>query len=179
MSHIAGSSDSSGLIQLMLFSHYLLKSVVLTRVEAKDEDSAFDIFDSLNTTGEPLTAIETFKPRVISFERELTGYKGSETEAHFNRLEANLSHIESDKRQTAIKELLVTFALYLEGYKLPLNLAAQRNYLRNVFEKPNNSDLKRQSFNPWRTSQNIVKLIGTVILSELSTAFIPATRAIG
>ena len=144
MSHIAGSSDSSGLIQLMLFSHYLLKSVVLTRVEAKDEDSAFDIFDSLNTTGEPLTAIETFKPRVISFERELTGYKGSETEAHFNRLEANLSHIESDKRQTAIKELLVTFALYLEGYKLPLNLAAQRNYLRNVFEKPNNSDLKRQ-----------------------------------
>ena len=144
ISNIASTSDSSGLIRIMLFSHYLLKSVILTRVEATDEDSAFDIFDSLNTTGEPLTAIETFKPRVISFERENTGYNGSEAEAHFNRLEGNLSHIDPDKRQMATKELLVTFALYLDGEKLPLNFAVQRNYLRTNFEKATNSDLKRR-----------------------------------
>ncbi len=144
MSHIASSSSSSGLIRIMLFSHYLLKSVVLTRVEAKNEDAAFDIFDSLNTTGEPLTAIETFKPRVISFERENTGYNGSKAEAHFKRLEENLSHIEPDKRQAATKELLVTFALYLDGDKLPLNLAAQRNYLRTQFNNATNPDFKRR-----------------------------------
>ena len=66
---ISSTPDSSGLIRITLFSYYLLKSVVLTRVETDDEDYAFDIFDSLNTTGAPLTAIETFKPRVISFER--------------------------------------------------------------------------------------------------------------
>lgn len=144
MSDIASKSDSSGLIRIMLFSHYLLKSVILTRVEAKDEDSAFDIFDSLNTTGEPLTAIQTFKPRVISFESTLTGYSGSETEGYFKRLEENLDHVEADKRQTTTKELLVTFALYLEGHKLAENLAAQRAYLRKKFEEAEPPNLKRR-----------------------------------
>ena len=144
MSDIASKPDSSGLIRIMLFSHYLLKSVILTRVEAKDEDSAFDIFDSLNTTGEPLTAIETFKPRVISFESTITGYSRSETGKHFKRLEENLDHIETDKRQTATKELLVTFALYLEGHKLAQNLVAQRAYLRARFDKAKNVDFKRR-----------------------------------
>ena len=144
ISHIASERGSSGLIRIMLFSHYLLKLVILTRVETSDEDAAFDIFDSLNTTGEPLTAIETFKPRVISFEREKTGYSGSETERHFKKIEENLNHIETDKRQTATKELLVTFALYLEGHKLAQNLAAQRAYLRAKFDDAENSNLKRR-----------------------------------
>ena len=141
---IASIHDSSGLVRIMLFSHYLLKSVILTRVETDDEDSAFDIFDSLNTTGEPLTAIETFKPRVISFENEKTGYSGSETEEHFKKLEENLNYIEIGKRQTTTKELLVTFALYLEGYKLAQNLAAQRAYLRKNFDEAQNSGLTRR-----------------------------------
>ena len=146
ISHIASNSDSSGLIRMMLFSHYVLKSVILTRVETGDEDAAFDIFDSLNTTGEPLTAIETFKPRVISFESDNTGYSGSDSATHFARLEQNLNHIypETDKRQRETKDLLVTFALYLEGHKLPLNLGSQRTYLRSKFDEAANSNLKRQ-----------------------------------
>ena len=128
----------------MLFSHYLLKLVILTRVETEDEDSAFDIFDSLNTTGEPLTAIETFKPRVISFENGETGYSGSETETHFKKLEENLNYINTDMRQTATKELLVTFALYLEGRKLSQNLATQRAYLQSTFERAKQADFKRR-----------------------------------
>ena len=141
---LASTPNSSGLVRIMLFSHYLLKSVILTRVETDDEDSAFDIFDSLNTTGEPLTAIETFKPRVVDFENKNTGYSGSETEQHFKRLEENLNYIEIAKRQTTTKELLVTFALYLQGYKLAQNLAAQRAYLRTNFDEAQNSDLTRQ-----------------------------------
>ena len=144
ISHIANKPDSSGLIRIMLFSHYLLKSVILTRVETEDENSAFDIFDSLNTTGEPLTAIETFKPRVISFENEETVYSGSKTEEYFKKLEENLNYIETDKRQTATKELLVTFALYLEGHKLAQNLVAQRAYLRGRFDQAKNLDFKRR-----------------------------------
>ena len=146
ISHIASNSDSSGLIRMMLFSHYVLKSVILTRVETGDEDAAFDIFDSLNTTGEPLTAIETFKPRVIGFENDNTGYSGSDSATHFARLEQNLNHIypETDKRQRETKDLLVTFALYFEGHKLPLNLGSQRTYLRSKFGEVANSNLKRQ-----------------------------------
>ena len=146
ISDIASNSDSSGLIRLMLFSHYVLKSVVLTRIETNDEDAAFDIFDSLNTTGEPLTAIETFKPRVMRFEREKGNISFSETESgiQFERLEENLNHVflENDKRQKETKELLVTFALYLQGYKLPENLASQRAYLREKFDRDANSNLE-------------------------------------
>ncbi|MDE0186527.1 MAG: DUF262 domain-containing HNH endonuclease family protein [Candidatus Poribacteria bacterium] len=148
ISDIASNSYSSGLIRIMLFSHYVLRSVILTRVETDDEDTAFDIFDSLNTTGEPLTAIETFKPRVMSFERntENASYSGSESARQFERLEANLNdiYLETDKRQKETKELLVTFALYLEGRKLPLNLNSQRSYLRLKFEEAANSNFKRR-----------------------------------
>ena len=115
------------------------------RIETSDEDAAFDIFDSLNTTGEPLSAIETFKPLVIRFEREKGYISFSETESgrHFERLEESFVSLENDKRQKETKELLVTFALYLEGYKLPENLASQRAYLRTKFDRAANSDLDK------------------------------------
>ena len=91
-----------------------------------------------------MTAIETFKPRVVDFENKNTGYSGSETEKYFKRLEENLNYIEIAKRQTTTKELLVTFALYLEGYKLAQNLAAQRAYLRTNFDEAQNSGLTRR-----------------------------------
>ena len=148
ISDIANNSDSSGLIRLMLFSHYVLKSVVLTRIETSDEKAAFDIFDSLNTTGEPLTAIETFIPRVMSFEREEGNINFSETESakQFKRLEENLNHVfrENEKRQNETKYLLTTFALYLEGHKLRENLASQRIYLREKFEEAANPNLKHR-----------------------------------
>ena len=147
ISDIVSNSDSHGLARLMLFSHYVLKSVVLTRIETSDEDAAFDIFDSLNTTGEPLTAIETFKPLVMSFERESGHTRFNETEngKHFERLEENLNvFVENDKRQKDTKELLVTFALYLEGWKLPENLAAQRSYLREKFQGSVNSNINKR-----------------------------------
>ena len=148
ISDIASNADSSGLIRLMLFSHYVLKSVILTRIETYDEDAAFDIFDSLNTTGEPLSAIETFKPHVMSFEREngYTNFSITESAKQFERIEENLNHIylDNDKRQKETRELLVTFALYMEGHKLPENLADQRIYLRAKFEGAANSDLKRR-----------------------------------
>ncbi len=148
ISDIVSNSDSHGLVRLMLFSHYVLKSVVLMRIETSDENAAFDIFDSLNTTGEPLTAIETFKPQVMRFERE-NGYGNfsiTESAKHFERLEENLNHIylENDKRQNETRDLLVTFALYMEGYKLPENLAEQRIYLRTRFERAANSNLKNR-----------------------------------
>ena len=148
MSSIATTVGASGVIRMILFSYYLLKSVIITRVETQDEGAAFDIFDALNTTGEPLTALETFKPRAMRFEGENAdgGYEGSNTEEHFNRIEENLNNIysETEKRQKATKELLVTFALYLEGHKLPLDLASQRSYLRMKFEETLEPDLKRR-----------------------------------
>ena len=56
VTNIADSSETEGFVRLLLFASYMIRSVVLTIVEVPNEDIAFDIFDALNTTGEPLTA---------------------------------------------------------------------------------------------------------------------------
>ena len=136
ISQIAIQKKSAGLIRLILFSSYLTKCVVLTRVETENEKYAFDIFDALNTTGEPLTALETLRPKIIEFEDRIEGYLGSDSQTHLDNIKRNLDDVfvETDNRQKATKELLVSFALYLEGNKLPLNLNSQRTYLRSKYD---------------------------------------------
>ena len=76
------------LIRLVAFGNFLLNRVAITQVVADDERYAFDIFEALNTTGEPLTALETFKPVVIKFEKNSTNkYKNSPSHNSFNIIE--------------------------------------------------------------------------------------------
>ena len=63
--------DIQSVIFITAFAKFLLHRVCLTYVEVNNESYAFDMFEALNTTGEPLTAIETFVPKVI----EHIGYK--------------------------------------------------------------------------------------------------------
>ena len=138
MSLIAEESASEGLVRLLLFSWYFLKCVVLTRVETDNEERAFDIFDSLNTTGQPLTAIETLKPYVMKWERQRTGYPGSESERQFARITEHLDEpLENDtlRRQEATRDLLVSFALLYSGEKRGRDLRVQREHLRKEFRE--------------------------------------------
>lgn len=149
LSFVATDDTVEPLVRLLLFASYLTRCVVLTRVETDDEASAFDIFDSLNTTGEPLTALETLKPRVIHFEKALSGYRGSHSEAAFLKIEENLNDVFAvpDDRQKETKELIVSFALYIEGVKRPKNLSSQRSYLRSTYDKlPASPPLARRRF---------------------------------
>ena len=135
-SNIASSAEPEGLIRLLLFSSYVIRSVVLTVVEAPSEDVAFDIFDALNTTGEPLTALETLKPHVVRFEREHgDGYPGSDSERWWRILEENViePYDTPDRRQRETKELVTGFALYYVGEKIGADLKKQRDTLRNYF----------------------------------------------
>ncbi|MGI9885749.1 DUF262 domain-containing protein [Vibrio chagasii] len=67
--HLLNSSKTNDkidqIIYLVAFSKFLLHRVCLTFVQVDNESYAFDMFEALNTTGEPLTAIETFVPKVI------------------------------------------------------------------------------------------------------------------
>lgn len=134
---IIKNSALHDLLRTMMFSAYFCNCVVLTRVTTADEAAAFDIFDALNTTGEPLTALETLKPRVINFENKKSVYAGSESQLSFETIKENIDERFTDttRKQAETKELVVTFALYLEGQKLPKDLAAQRNFLRKSYER--------------------------------------------
>lgn len=138
LSILGKGTEADAIVRLILFASYLMRCVVLTRVETDDESSAFDIFDALNTTGEPLTAVETLKPRVIQYEtQEGNGYRGSESEQAFERIDTYLDQrfASSDERQRETKELIVSYALYVDGTKQPKDLSSQRRYLRSCFEK--------------------------------------------
>lgn len=134
LTSVSKNPETAGLIRLILFSSYMINHVVLTKVVASDEDSAFDIFDSLNTTGEPLTALETLKPHVVKFENLHGQYSGSESETSFRSIEKSLHKTtNSEERQKETKELLTSFALYYDGHKLPYDLNNQRTYIRNQY----------------------------------------------
>ena len=125
------------LVRTLLFAAYFCRCVVLTRVTTDDESAAFDIFDALNTTGEPLTALETLKPRVIQYENSKGEFYGTKSDTAFLRLRKNLDewHRDTTQKQRETKELLVSFALYMEGTKQPEHLAAQRIFLRTRYDR--------------------------------------------
>ena len=131
-------TDIESLIRTLLFSRYFCKHIVLTLVTTESESSAFDIFDSLNTTGQPLTALETLLPRVVTYEKKegkTREYAGSESDKAFSRIHENLveKYPDTSKKQQVTKELIVSFRLYLEGKKLSKDLASQRNFLARSY----------------------------------------------
>jgi uncharacterized protein with ParB-like and HNH nuclease domain len=137
------------LIYLISFSSFFLNRVAVTKVIASDEKYAFEIFEALNTTGEPLTALETFKPIVSHYEDiELStqgGFARSESKLVFDALDEYLEkYVGSKKKQDESKALVVSLALYHEGKKEGLHLSSQRKYLRESYERVNSLELKQE-----------------------------------
>ena len=140
-----GSEDSdfddvSCLLRLVVFARYLNHRVAVTVVTARNENDAGDMFESLNTTGELLTAFETFTPRVIQGET-LEKYEGSPSHKRIVEIETFLSRFGSGKKKEKVtSEMLIAFALSETGHKLGNNLADQRRYLRREYNDPMKSD---------------------------------------
>jgi hypothetical protein len=132
------------LTRLLVVARYLLERVTITEVTAKNEDYAFDMFESLNTTGEPLTAYETFKPRVIH-EEGLGRYEASESRKFLAHVEAYLDKFKkAQDRQQATNALLLPFALAESGEKLGRRLSEQRRYLRDEYDRHQETEAKRE-----------------------------------
>ena len=151
----------------IIFAHYLQRRMAFTVVESEGEDDAFDMFEALNTTGEPLTAFETFRPRVIDAEG-LEDYQSTPSHADMLRTEKYVDRYAKDARklQRTPSELLVAFALAETGQKLGKKLNEQRRYLRAQYGDPD--DKTRTEFR-----RGFVKRLGDV--SDLmSTSWDPA-----
>ncbi|MFB6750598.1 DUF262 domain-containing protein [Streptomyces sp. NPDC056353] len=134
------------LMRLVMFAAYSLNRIALTVVQGKDEDYAFTIFESLNTTGEPLTAFETFLPRVV-MATKIEDYQGSDAYAYMKAVQGYLDRFDvGDKLQNATRDLLVTFALAETGKKLSKRLPDQRVYMRDTFERHKDSADDRSAY---------------------------------
>lgn len=131
------------LLKLIVLSRYMNTRMAFTIVTTKGEEDAFNMFEALNTTGEPLTAFETLKPKIISAETMAT-YAGSPSFAYVNAIGLHLDRFKkADEKQSATSDLLVPFALAECGEKRSKRLSEQRRFLRDTYEGLGNLDAKR------------------------------------
>lgn len=129
--------DFKQLLALILFANFLMDRVTVTVVSAYNEDYAFDMFESLNTTGTPLTAFETFKPKVIETV-SLSEYKGSISQKLIKPIEDYLGKFnKAEDRHTETSRFLIPFALAETGKQLPKRHSDQRAYLRSQYDMEN------------------------------------------
>lgn len=123
------------LISLLFFAKFALERITLVVVTATTEDFAFDVFEALNTTGQPLTAIETFTPKVVQ-SVGLANYNASEEKRQIDIAFTYLKKAtKAEERQKRSAELLVAFALAERGEKRSKNLAEQRRFMRDTFDE--------------------------------------------
>ena len=119
------------IVQLFAFYHYLLYRCCFTSIQPSSDDWAFDMFQSLNASGTPLTSIETFKPIVVNCTES---YKGSSVEEDFSYVDELLDKVTSDaKKNRFTNEFLTSLALVISGYKLSSQFSAQRRWLTNEY----------------------------------------------
>ncbi len=123
------------LFRALVMSRYMSNRMAFTIVTTHSEDDAFDMFEALNTTGEPLTAYETFKPKVIEAEK-LASFETSPSKKSLDAIEHYLERFQkAEQKQRATSEMLVPFASAESGYKLPKRLNDQRRYLRDQYDR--------------------------------------------
>ena len=123
------------LLRLLIFARYLNDRIAITVVTAKMRTMRLICLRSLNTTGEPLTAFETFKPKVI--EREgFSKYERSDSYTWMTEIEKYFDrYTKATEKQSVTSEMLIHFALFETGTKLQKTLNYQRRYLHGEFDK--------------------------------------------
>ena len=136
------SEKSKNLINTAAFSSFVLNRICVTFVTVNSESYAFDMFEALNTTGEPLTAYETFVPRVIE---HLQGK--SENDAHsehekLNSISSRFEQLSSNAdKNNLTKQIIIAFKRAYDGDIPTSHIRSQRDSLLesygciNVFEK--------------------------------------------
>jgi len=130
----AGWETLCSVVQILGFLHYLTDRCCFTVIEPTREDWAFDMFQSLNASGTPLTAIETFKPLVVNMAG--SSYKGSPMEKSFEDVDELFSREKSaPKKAKLTNEFLTVFALTESGKKkLPAHFSRQRKWLNDAYK---------------------------------------------
>ena len=124
--------------RFILFCSYFLSNVILTTIIAQDEALAFDMFDSLNTTGQPLTALETLKPLVISYENNKPKkYNGSDAKRYFAEMQdiLDIPNLTTSQKQKLTRDAITNSVLLTAGEKLGHETSDQRAKLRSHFDK--------------------------------------------
>ena len=104
------------------------------------------MFQSLNASGTPLTAIETFKPLVVNTTNlnEKGTFKGSTSDLSFEKIDNLFENINSAAQKSKLtNDFLTSLAIVIDGYKLTSHFSHQRKWLDKTYEDLNDYSLKK------------------------------------
>jgi hypothetical protein len=128
---------AAAIYQIYLLTYYLLRRCGVNKLQPTQEDWGFDMFQALNATGTPLTAMETFLPQVMQAE-QAAGQVWAKTVSsqYMDEVDELFDSTTSNEQKTQrTNELLGTFALCYDGEKLGNKFSAQRRWMSDIYEK--------------------------------------------
>lgn len=128
---------AAALYHIFLLAYYLLRRCGVNRLQPTHEDWGFDMFQALNATGTPLTAMETFLPQVMQAEKAAANeWEKTPSREHMDDIDKLFDAATSNEQKSRrTNELLGTFALCHDGEKLGNKFSAQRRWMTRVYEK--------------------------------------------
>ena len=123
------------LVQTLAVCHYLLDRCCFTIIQPTDDDWAFDMFQSLNATGTPLTAIETFKPTIVqTADINHQQFKDSKSDLFFRKIEDFLSEANTaQQKNKRTNDFLTSFFVAYDGRTISTHFSYQRKILNDVY----------------------------------------------
>lgn len=145
----------SDLIDL-LFTKFLLQRVVLTAVSVQKDEYAYAVFDSLNTTGQPLAPFEMFRPLVMQAVG-LNNYRASKEKKIVDEIANNLGELDRQSNLTDAQKITINFALSESGHRLGKDSIVQRNFYRISFKRAIGSEERISYLQNLHTVTNLHK----------------------
>lgn len=122
---------------VFLLTYYLMRRCGVNLLQPTHEEWGFDMFQALNTTGTPLTAMETFLPQVMQAEHA-AGHDWMKTlsRTYMDEIDELFEETASNEQKNRrTNELLSAFALCYEGEKLGNKFSGQRRWITRHYEK--------------------------------------------
>lgn len=162
-------------VQLLAFCHYLLQRCCFTVIQPVSDVRAFDMFQSLNATGTPLTAYETFKPLVVNYIESLnSSFKGSNSEAYLEPVDKLLSSGKSAAAKSKLtNDYLTLLALTYDGSKLSKQFSTQRRWLNAKYEGYSSAQDREEFI---RRMGDLADYLGDVVDSNSTDSYIVRTQ---
>lgn len=171
------ASRVCSVVQLLAFCHYLLQRCCFTVIQPISDVRAFDMFQSLNATGTPLTAYETFKPLVVNYIESLgSSFKGSNSEACLEPVDELLSSGKSAAAKSKLtNDYLTLLALTYDGKKLSKQFSTQRRWLNTEYESCSSAQGREEFI---QIMGNLANYLRDVVNSNPTASYITETQNI-
>ena len=133
----SGDYVATAIYQISLLTYYFLRRCGINVLQPSHEEWGFDMFQALNATGTPLTAMETFLPQVIKAELAAgLDWESSPSHQSFDEIDEMFESTKTNEEKLRrTNDLLRTMALVYSGEEIADKFSNQRRWLTNDYDQ--------------------------------------------